>query len=139
MKVFKALLFISLSILFFSCGDDDSNNKNQLTFSASNLKQTGWEGEILILSNGEVDTHGDISMEFTSESTGVCECKLDYFIDPEIYSFAYEIKDRLIYINNTPPYIGGGWILQKFDNDSLIIAQSQALTTSELIRLKRLY
>lgn len=138
MRIFKTLL-LSLSILLFSCGDNETNDKNKLTFNASNLKQTGWQGEILLLSNGEVDTHGNISMEFLSENKGVCECKLDYFIDPEIYSFTYEVKDKMIYIKDTPPYIGGGWLLQKFDNDSLIIAQSQVLSISEIIRLKRLY
>lgn len=139
MRTFKTLLLLTLSILFFSCGDDDTNNQDQLTFNANNLKQTGWKGEILILSNGKVDTRGNISIEFKSENAGVCECKLDYFIDPEIYSFTYEIKDKLIYINDTPPYIGGGWLLQKFDNDSLVIAQLEALTTSEIIKLKKLY
>lgn len=80
-----------------------------------------------------------ISVEFKTENTGGCECNLDYFIDPEVYSFVYEIKDRLIYIDNTPPYIGGGWILQKFDNDSLVIAQNQVLKISEIIKLKKLY
>lgn len=34
-----------------------------------------------------------ISVEFKTENTGGCECNLDYFIDPEVYSFVYEIKD----------------------------------------------
>lgn len=139
MKLLNSFLLLFVSIFLFNCENDDENSNNQLTFSASNLKQTGWEGEILLLSNGKVDSRGNISIEFTTEDAGICECKLDYFIDPEIYSFTYEIKDQLIYIKNTPPYIGGGWILQKFDNDSLVIAQNQALTISEIIRLKKLY
>ena len=139
MKILNFFLLLAISIFLFNCGNDDENSNDKLIFNASNLKQTGWEGEILLLSNGKVDSRGDISVEFTTEDTGICECKLDYFIDPEIYSFMYEIKDQLIYIKNTPPYIGGGWILQKFDNDSLVIAQNQALTISEIIKLKKLY
>lgn len=141
MKILRTLLLLSLGILFFCCEKNDENDKNErnLIFNADNLKQTGWKGEITLFSNGKADSQGEIRMEFTTENEGICECKLDYFIDPETYTFTYEIKDKLMHIKNPPPYIRGGWILQKFDKDSLVIAQTPALTDWEIIKLKKLY
>lgn len=93
MKIFNSFLLLSISLFLSNCGNDDENSNDKLIFNASNLKQTGWKGEILLLSNWKVDSRGDISVEFKTEDTRVCECKLDYFIDPEVYSFVYEIKD----------------------------------------------
>ena len=123
MNTIKTILLLSFSILFFSCSDEEDKKTEKFIFSASELKQTEWKGDIFYLGNGE--------------SEGVCEYKLDYNIDPEIISFEYEISDKFMYIDGPLP-IHGNWILQKYNGDLLEIADSKvALTDSRIIKLKR--
>lgn len=139
MKVLKTLLLSCLSIFFFNCGDDDENRKDasKFNFSASELKQTAWKGEIVSFSEGEITSQGPISIQFSTENEGVCEYKLDYFIRPEIYDFEYKIEDQLIRIRNASLTISGDWILQKYDRDSLVITKNKALTNSNIIKVRR--
>ena len=131
MNTIKTILLLSFSILFFSCSDEEDKKTEKFIFSASELKQTEWKGDIFYLGNGEVDLKGTIKFVFYTESEGVCEYKLDYNIDPEIISFEYEISDKFMYID-------GNWILQKYNGDLLEIADSKvALTDSRIIKLKR--
>ena len=84
MNTIKTILLLSFSILFFSCSDEEDKKTEKFIFSASELKQTEWKGDIFYLGNGEVDLKGTIKFVFYTESEGVCEYKLDYNIDPEI-------------------------------------------------------
>lgn len=139
MNIIKALLLLSFSILFFNCSGDENSAKdeNKFIFSASELKQTEWKGEILYLTNGEINSKGSIKIVFYTEIRGVCEYEFDYNIDPEIISFEYEISDKSMYFDGPLP-IHGSWILQKYDGDSLEIADSKAaFTNSRIIKLKR--
>lgn len=137
MNTIKTILLLSFSILFFSCSDEEDKKTEKFIFSASELKQTEWKGDIFYLGNGEVDLKGTIKFVFYTESKGVCEYKLDYNIDPEIISFEYEISDKFMYIDGPLP-IHGNWILQKYNGDLLEIADSKvALTDSRIIKLKR--
>ena len=137
MNTIKTILLLSFSILFFSCSDEEDKKTEKFIFSASELKQTEWKGDIFYLGNGEVDLKGTIKFVFYTESEGVCEYKLDYNIVPEIISFEYEISDKLMYIVGPLP-IHGNWILQKYNGDLLEIADSKvALTDSRIIKLKR--
>lgn len=137
MNTIKTILLLSFSILFFSCSDEEDKKTEKFIFSASELKQTEWKGEIFYLGNGEVDLKGTIKFVFYTESKGVCEYKFDYNIDPEIISFEYEISDKFMYIDGPLP-VHGNWILQKYNGDSLEIADSKAaFTDSRMIKLKR--
>lgn len=138
MKTLRTLLSIYIYILLIGCSDDDNRiEETKYVFSASELKQTEWKGEILYLTNGKVGTRGTINIIFYTESSGLCEYKLDYHIDPEITSFKYEISDKLMFIQG-PAAIYGNWILQKYDGDSLVIADgTSAFTNSEIMKLKR--
>ena len=137
MNTIKTILLLSFSILFFSCSDEEDKKTEKFIFSASELKQTEWKGDIFYLGNGEVDLKGTIKFVFYTESEGVCGYKLDYNIDPEIISFEYEISDKFMYIDGPLP-IHGNWILQKYNGDLLEIADSKvALTDSRIIKLKR--
>lgn len=138
MKTLRTLLSIYIYILLIGCSDDDNRiEETKYVFSASELKQTEWKGEILYLTNGKVGTRGTINIIFYTESSGLCEYKLDYHIDPEITSFKYEISDKLMFIQG-PTAIYGNWILQKYDGDSLVIADgTSAFTNSEIMKLKR--
>lgn len=135
MNTIKTLLLLSFSILFFSCNDEE-DKKKEFIFSASELKQTEWKGEILYLANGNVNTKGSVNIVFYTESTGVCEYKLDYHIDPEMKDFEYEIQNK--YIHFSGAILTGKWILQKYDGDSLVIADNKAaFTNSEILKLKK--
>ena len=137
MNTIKTILLLSFSILFFSCSDEEDKKTEKFIFSASELKQTEWKGDIFYLGKVEVDLKGTIIFVFYTESEGVCEYKLDYNIDPEIISFEYEISDKFMYIDGPLP-IHGNWILQKYNGDLLEIADSKvALTDSRIIKLKR--
>lgn len=138
MNTIKALLLLSFSILFFNCSDDEDSNKdkNKFIFSASELKQTKWKGEILYLTNGKVTSKGAANIVFYTVNTGVCEYKFDYHIDPEKKDFEYEIQDKYIHISGA--ILTGKWILQKYDGDSLVIADNKAaFTNSDILKLKR--
>ena len=83
MNIIKTLLLLSFSTFFFSCSDEeDKKTEKEFIFSANELKQTEWEGEILYLTNGEIDSKGSIRIVFYTEKRGVCEYKFDYNIDP---------------------------------------------------------
>ena len=83
MNTIKTLLLLSFSILLFNCSDEeDKKTEKEFIFSASELKQTEWEGEFLYLTNGEIDSKGSIKIVFYTEKKGVCEYKFDYHIDP---------------------------------------------------------
>lgn len=74
---------------------------------------------------------------FYTEKKGVCEYKFDYHIDPETISFEYEISDKFMYIDGPLP-IHGNWIQQKYNGNSLEIADSKAaFTNSRMIKLTR--
>ena len=122
MNTIKTLLLLSFSILLFNCSDEeDKKTEKEFIFSASELKQTEWEGEIV----------------FYTEKKGVCEYKFDYHIDPETISFEYEISDKFMYIDGPLP-IHGNWIQQKYNGNSLEIADSKAaFTNSRMIKLTR--
>ena len=50
MNTIKTLLLLSFSILLFNCSDEeDKKTEKEFIFSASELKQTEWEGEFLYL------------------------------------------------------------------------------------------
>lgn len=126
MNTIKTLLLLSFSILLFNCSDEeDKKTEKEFIFSASELKQTEWEGEFLYLTNGEIDSKGSIKIVFYTEKKGVCEYKFDYHIDPETISFEYEISDKFMYIDGPLP-IHGNWIQQKYNGNSLEIADSKA-------------
>ena len=55
MNTIKTILLLSFSILFFSCSDEEDKKTEKFIFSASELKQTEWKGDIFYLGNGEVD------------------------------------------------------------------------------------
>ena len=119
MNTIKTLLLLSFSILLFNCSDEeDKKTEKEFIFSASELKQTEWEGEFLYLTNGEIDSKGSIKIVFYTEKKGVCEYKFDYHIDPETISFEYEISDKFMYIDGPLP-IHGNWIQQKYNGNSL--------------------
>ena len=120
MNTIKTLLLLSFSILLFNCSDEED-------------KKT----EILYLTNGEIDSKGSIKIVFYTEKKGVCEYKFDYHIDPETISFEYEISDKFMYIDGPLP-IHGNWIQQKYNGNSLEIADSKAaFTNSRMIKLTR--
>ena len=78
MNTIKTLLLLSFSILLFNCSDEeDKKTEKEFIFSASELKQTEWEGEFLYLTNGEIDSKGSIKIVFYTEKKGVCEYKFD--------------------------------------------------------------
>ena len=80
---------------------------------------------------------GSIKIVFYTEKKGVCEYKFDYHIDPETISFEYEISDKFMYIDGPLP-IHGNWIQQKYNGNSLEIADSKAaFTNSRMIKLTR--
>lgn len=65
MNIIKTLLLLSFSTFFFSCSDEeDKKTEKEFIFSANELKQTEWEGEILYLTNGEIDSKGSIRIVF---------------------------------------------------------------------------
>lgn len=65
MNTIKTLLLLSFSILLFNCSDEeDKKTEKEFIFSASELKQTEWEGEFLYLTNGEIDSKGSIKIVF---------------------------------------------------------------------------
>ena len=77
MNTIKTLLLLSFSILLFNCSDEeDKKTEKEFIFSASELKQTEWEGGFLYLTNGEIDSKGSIKIVFYTEKKGVCEYKL---------------------------------------------------------------
>ena len=126
MNTIKTLLLLSFSILLFNCSDEeDKKTEKEFIFSASELKQTEWEGEFLYLTNGEIDSKGSIKIVFYTEKKGVCEYKFDYHIDPETISFEYEISDKFMYIDGPLP-IHGNWIQQKNYVNSVEISDIKA-------------
>lgn len=48
MNTIKTILLLSFSILFFSCSDEEDKKTEKFIFSASELKQTEWKGDIFI-------------------------------------------------------------------------------------------
>lgn len=139
MNIIKTLLLLSFSILFFNCSDDEDSSKDEkkFIFSANELKQTEWKGEIIYSTNGIVVSKGTVNIVFYTEIRGVCEYEFDYNIDPEIISFEYEINDKFMYIDGPLP-IHGNWMLQKYDGNSLEIIDSKAaFTNSRILKLKR--
>jgi len=67
MKVTQVILVFSLSLILFSCHDDDNN---KLDFSALELKQTQWKGTFLRELNGRKSTES-AGIIFYSDNKGL--------------------------------------------------------------------
>jgi len=113
MKVTQAILAFGLSLILFSCHNDDDG---KLDFSSSSLKQTQWKGSFIRENGGDggksVETMGIV---FYSESKGV------YSIEGLKYDFGYSIDGKVLIITGTGGDLEGYWLLIQSDKNKMVL------------------
>lgn len=93
-RYFSAVLLIATMFLSFNaCGDDN----NDFKFDPNSLKQTLWEGTIVVTDNGEIIREMKIDMQFFTVNTGHYTLKEGAQI--EDYDFKYTIDGKLMVID----------------------------------------
>ncbi|MDR1501574.1 MAG: hypothetical protein LBT43_03865 [Prevotella sp.] len=119
MKRFRTLLFPLLSIILFSCSDDNDNFK----FSPESLRQTSWQGTLTESYNGgETIKKSDIGFIFYTTSEGQYDIKYKD-AEPERTQFSYSIDDKMLLIEPNIE-LKGYWLLIEKNKDQLILEQS---------------
>lgn len=140
MKALRFLFFVSLTVLFLSCRDDDDNSSESDPYK---LRLTSWKGMIFEYSEGELQGHGPITLQITTETRGTYEYKFDYQINSLIENFEYKAADKLMQIKAVSSQVStslkGDWVIEKLDEDSLVLSKNAAMTEalSNFIKLKK--
>jgi len=114
MKTIKTLLLLSLSILLFSCGDDDNKDFN---FNTDLLNQTQWSGILVesYVSSGEIKTVNkiDIGFIFYTTEKGRYEAKTGGD------DFKYSVEGKMLIIKpadgSVSTELEGYWLLTNVD------------------------
>ncbi|WP_071145530.1 hypothetical protein [Bacteroides ihuae] len=116
MKIIQAILIFSLSLILFSCGDDDN-----IDFNAASLEQTQWSGtlkETDAWGNGEYTAN--IGMIFYSEDKGRCSVKRGDD-SPFEYDFDYSIDGKILVLNEKKGDLDGYWLLIQSNKDKMVL------------------
>jgi hypothetical protein len=114
MKVPQLILAFSLSLILFSCHNDDND---KFDFSASSLKQTQWKGTFLRELNGRKSTES-AGIIFYSDNKGL------YSVQGAEYNFEYSIDGKMLKIKDTGDVIGdfdGYWLLIESDKNKMVL------------------
>ncbi len=141
MKVIQAILIVSLSLLFFNCGDDD---KNSLNFSAVALKQTQWTGTLYqsYISHGEsYNNIYNIGVIFYSETEGKTTVTPQTTPENSYDSnFKFSINEKLLSITNGGD-IEGQWLLIESNHNKIILEQGTGgkNASKKVLTLNRAY
>lgn len=120
----KYLMAICLSLLLFSCGDDEGD---QFKFDQNSLQQTSWRGVITNTLPEHTKKQGSIGILFATDKRGSYEYK--YADDPEARheDFQYEINGKLLIISNSidgiSPDLKGDWMLIESGKDRLVLTR----------------
>ncbi len=121
MKTIKALLLLSLSILLFSCGDDD--NKYSFNFNADFLNQTQWSGTLIesyVRSDGIKTVHNlDAGFIFYTTEKGRYEASQEGNPVHDTDDFKYSVEGKMLIIKRTDANVSinfeGYWLLTNVD------------------------
>lgn len=96
-KLLGIIILLFSVISFGGCNNDDES----IEFSASNLEQTQWTGNLTESDNGKTN-NANIGIIFYSASEGKYSIKWDYDTETEESKFNYSINGKLLIIE--------GWI-----------------------------
>ena len=122
MKVVQTLLFFSLSLLLFSC--DDEENREDFAFNAITLQQTQWIGtldESYIASLDEpVSSTIETGIFFISKGEGKYSLKWENIDQPIEDIFEYTIDGKILTIKNGTK-LNGNWLLLQFDKHKMVL------------------
>ena len=122
MKTIKALFFLSLSILLFSCGDDVNEDFN---FDAESLKQTSWGGAMVeSYIGGKSIRKSEVGIIFYTAETGQYDIKgqEDTYLR-EITSFEYFVDGKMFFIKGEES-LSGYWLLIEKSKNRIVLEQS---------------
>lgn len=115
MKTIKTLLFLSLSILLFSCSDDDDK------LDLASLKQSVWKGTLIVGSDSEITRKGSVGLAFYTEDKGyydlIYEDQTNYTYDE---NFEYYVNGKLLQIKYGT-MISGSWLLVSKNKDTMVL------------------
>lgn len=121
MKTIKTLLFLSLSILLLSCGDDGNDDLN---LDVESLKQTSWGGSMVqSYIGGESIRKSEVGIIFYTTENGQYDIKGEGNIDPEITRFEYSVDDKMLFIKGNGS-LKGYWLLIEKSKNRIVLEQS---------------
>lgn len=114
MKILRFLFFVSLTVLFLSCGDDDDDSK----FTPESLKQTQWEGPLVVKNGNAIIRELNVEMLFYSTNDGQYIYREQGKI-PFVYDFRYSIDGKIMNIEDGP--LGGKLFMTEFSEKKMVL------------------
>lgn len=114
MKIIQVIILFSLSLILFSC---DNENTEALNFSIESLKQTRWAGtfEDSFMEGSETVTRTfEAGIIFVSEDSG--DCSLDDAVEP----FKYTVNEKVLTIQSNSLF-KGSWLLVNQSKDKMVL------------------
>lgn len=115
MKSIQVILIFSLSLILFSCDNDD--NIRNFNFSAESLKQTQWTGtfqDTFMEGSKPATRTFDAGIIFVSEDSG--DCSLDTAVEP----FKYTVNEKVLSIQSNSLF-KGSWLLVNQSKDRMVL------------------
>lgn len=114
MKIIQAIILFSLSLILFSC---DNENTEAFDLSIESLKQTRWTGtfEDSFMEGSESVTRTfEAGIFFVSDDSG--DCSLDTAVEP----FKYTINEKVLTIQSNSLF-KGNWLLVNQSKDRMVL------------------
>lgn len=115
MKIIQVILICSLSLILFSCDNDDNTEK--LSFNVESLKQTRWAGtfeDFFMEGSKPASRSFEAGVIFVSEDSG--DCSLDTAVEP----FKYTVNGKVLSIQSNSLF-KGNWLLVNQSQDRMVL------------------
>ena len=114
MKTIQVIILFSLSLILFSC---DNENTETFDLSIESLKQTRWAGtfEDSFMKGSETVTRTfEAGIIFVSDDGG--DCSLDTAVEP----FKYTVNEKVLHIQSNSLF-KGSWLLVNQSKDRMVL------------------
>lgn len=122
MKIIQTILIFSLSLILFSCGDDDKDelNKDEIK-NAISLKQTRWAG--IFKDTEKYRSGASVGLFFYTEKDGRYSLLLGWGTTAvkNEGDFNCSIDEKILTITNTGIELDGRWLLIQSDKDEMVL------------------
>lgn len=129
MKIVQAILIFSLSLILFSCGDDDKDEiKKDEIKSAISLKQTRWAGTFEDTEKYRI-LSASVGVFFYTEKDGRYSLILGWgtTMEKNEGDFNCSIDGKILTITNTGIVLDGRWLIIQSDKDKMVLEKGTGL------------
>lgn len=126
MKIIKILLLLSLSLMLFSCGDDDDSK-----LAPDSLKQTSWKG-IYIEGDNETGRKGSVGLVFNTDKGGYYDLQYTEKDNSHGY-FRYSLDGKLLVMWGGS--VEGNWLIVSKSKNEMTLERGSGATPATKIRM----